>query len=96
MKRIECISCFMMLLIVCIDMQGTTVIDKIIPYAWRDENGGACYNEMYFQDDNILFARVDPFPLNNEESTLLFYQKRTVGTNKELKNYSIYKQTIKK
>lgn len=86
----------MMLLIVCIDMQGTTVIDKIIPYAWRDENGGACYNEMYFQDDNILFARVDPFPLNNEESTLLFYQKRTVGTNKELKNYSIYKQTIKK
>lgn len=75
--------------------QGITVIDKIIPYAWRDANGGACYNEMYLQDDSILFARVDPFPLSDEESTLLFYQKRTLDTNKALKNYSIYKQTIK-
>ncbi len=75
--------------------QGITVIDKIIPYAWRDANGGACYNEMYLQDDSILLARVDPFPLSDEESTLLFYQKRTLDTNKALKNYSIYKQTIK-
>lgn len=52
--------------------QGTTVIDKIIPYAWRDANGGACYNEMYLQGDSILLARVDPFPLSDEESTLLF------------------------
>lgn len=76
-------------------IQGTTIIDKIIPYAWRDENGGACYNEMYLRNDNILLARVDPFPLNDEESTLLFYQKRTLDTNKALKNYSIYKQAIK-
>lgn len=75
--------------------QGTTVIDKIIPYAWRDANGGACYNEMYLQGDSILLARVDPFPLSDEESTLLFYQKRTVDTNKALRNYSIYKQTVK-
>ena len=50
---------------------------------------------MYLQGDSILLARVDPFPLSDEESTLLFYQKRTVDTNKALRNYSIYKQTVK-
>lgn len=75
--------------------QGSTIIDKVIPYTWRNENGGACYNEMYLQNNNILLARVDPFPINDADATLLFYQKRTLDTNKALKNYAIYKQTIK-
>ena len=75
--------------------QGRTIIDKVIPYTWRNENGGACYNEMYLQNNNILLARVDPFPINDADATLLFYQKRTLDTNKALKNYAIYKQTIK-
>ena len=75
--------------------QGSTIIDKVIPYTWRNENGGACYNEMYLQNNNVLLARVDPFPINDADATLLFYQKRTLDTNKALKNYAIYKQTIK-
>lgn len=75
--------------------RGTTIMDRVIPFAWRDENRGACYNEMYLQDDNTLLARVDPVPLSDDEATLLFYQKRTLDTNEALKNYSIYKQAIK-
>ena len=75
--------------------RGTTIMDRVIPFAWRDENMGACYNEMYLQDDNTLLARVDPVPLSDDEATLLFYQKRTLDTNEALKNYSIYKQAIK-
>ncbi|MFS3008031.1 BF3164 family lipoprotein [Bacteroides thetaiotaomicron] len=75
--------------------QGKTVLDKIIPYAWRIENKGACYNEMFLLDKNTLIAKVDAFPINDEEATLPFCQKRTVDTNKCLQSYSIYKQAIK-
>ncbi len=75
--------------------QGKTVLDKIIPYAWRTENEGACYNEMFLLDKNTLIAKVDAFPINDEEATLPFCQKRTVDTNKCLQSYSIYKQAIK-
>lgn len=75
--------------------QGKTVMDKIIPYAWRIENKGAYYNEMFLLDKNALIAKVDASPINDEEAALPFYQKRTVDTNKCLKTYSIYKQAIK-
>ena len=75
--------------------QGKTVLDRIIPYAWRDENKGACYNEMFLQDSNTLLTKVSAFPINDDDATLPFFQKRTLDTNKSLKDYQSYKQTIK-
>lgn len=76
--------------------QNKTVMDKVIPYAWRSENGGACYNVMrYCHQSNTLLTKVDAFPLGEEDATLPFLQKRTLDTNKRLKDYPIYKRSVK-
>ncbi len=75
--------------------KGTTVLDTIIPYPLDIENQGAFYDYIFRQDENTLFTNVQSIPLNDEEATLPFYQKRTVYDNRLLKNYSIYKNTIR-
>ena len=75
--------------------QGTTIMDKMFPYTWRTENGGAPYLLMFLQDKNTLIAELQSFPLNEEEATLPAYQKRTLDTNKLLGSYSSYKKSIK-
>lgn len=75
--------------------QNETVFERILPYEWRNKNGGACYHEIFFQNKDTLLAKVSSFPISNEEATLPFYQKRTVDTNECLISYSMYKQSIK-
>jgi hypothetical protein len=75
--------------------QGTTVIDTIISYASEKDNKSAPYGSFFFQKDNTLLAKVQSVPLGNGDATLPFYQQRTIDTNKLLKNYSIYKQSVK-
>lgn len=75
--------------------QGTTIFDKIIPYDWRKENKGAAYCPLFLQNENTLLVRVESISLSDEDATLPFYQQRTIDTNKRLKNYSIYKKSIK-
>lgn len=75
--------------------QSKTVIDRVIPYAWRTENGGACYNEIFLQDENTILAKVASFPMGDDDATLPIFQKRAIDTNKCLKSYSVYKQSIK-
>lgn len=75
--------------------QGVTVMDRETAYEWRAENEGACYDVLYLTDKNTLFAKVESFPLNEEEAISPFYQKRTVDTNKLLKRYPIYKEAVK-
>lgn len=75
--------------------QATTIIDRVIPYAWRTENAGACYNEIFLQDKNTLLAKVSAISIGEDDATLPIIQKRTVDTNKCLKNYSTFKQSIK-
>lgn len=75
--------------------QGKTVLDKIIPYTWKMENEGACYNPLFVLNKNIVLAKVGVIPIGNDDATLPIYQKRTVNTNKCLKKNSIYKQSIK-
>lgn len=75
--------------------QSKTVMDKIIPYTWKTENEGACYNPLFVLNKNILLAKVGVIPIGDDDATLPIYQKRTVNTNKCLENYFIYKQSIK-
>jgi len=75
--------------------QGTTVIDTIISYASEKDNKSTPYGSFFFQKDNTLLAKVQSVPLGNGDATLPFYQQRTIDTNKLLKNYSIYKQSVK-
>lgn len=74
--------------------QHKTMIDKITPYAWRKEHKNAAYNHMFLQDKDILLTKVDAVPINDECATLPYYQKRTVNSNKLLRNYKIYKDSI--
>jgi len=70
-------------------------MDRIIPYTWRTENGGAPYFLMFLQNENTLITELQSFPLSDEEATLPVYQKRTFDTNKLLESYSSYKKSIK-
>lgn len=75
--------------------QNTTVIDTIIPYSCSTENNGACYNYIFRKNDNVLFTHVQSMTLNDEEASLPFYQKRTLYSDKLLKEYLVYKKSIK-
>jgi hypothetical protein len=76
--------------------QQTTVIDTIIDYSCNVENMGACYNLIIFlQNEDILFTRVPSVELSEEEASLPFYQKRTLHSDKMLKDYPIYGKSIK-
>ena len=70
-------------------------MDKNISYTWREKNGGAPYHLMFLKDGNTLITELQSFPLSDEEAALPAYQKRTLETNKLLKNYSSYKKSIK-
>ena len=75
--------------------QQTTVIDTIINYSCSSEIKGACYNFIFRQNENTLFTRVPSVPLSEEEASLPFYQKRTLYSDETLRDYPIYKKTIK-
>lgn len=74
--------------------ENNTVIDKVVPYRWRQENGGENYNEIYLLNDSTLLAKVDPFVKKNGKHTLPHYQKRTFYTDQLLQSYSIFKLPI--
>lgn len=46
--------------------QNTTIMDRIIPYTWRTENGGAPYFLMFLQNENTLITELQSFPLSDE------------------------------
>lgn len=75
--------------------QGKTAMDKIIPYTWKEENKGACYNHLFLQDKNTLLAKVSVLPIGNNDATLPIYQRRTINTNECLESYLVYKHSIK-
>lgn len=75
--------------------QGVTVMEREVAYEWRTQNKGACYDLLYLLNKNTLFAKVQSFPLNDEEALSPFFQKRTVDTNKLLKEYPVYKEPVK-
>ncbi|BBD45879.1 Hypothetical protein PEIBARAKI_5872 [Petrimonas sp. IBARAKI] len=75
--------------------QKTTVIDSIIPYSNNRGVMGARYNYIFYQDIDTLFTYIQSLPINDEEASLPFYQKRTLYTDKTLKDYPIYRNSIK-
>lgn len=74
--------------------KNKTVMDEVVPYSWRQENGGENYNGIYMQDDSTLLVKVDPFIKNNGEHTLSYYQRRTFYSDELLENYTVFKQSI--
>ena len=73
--------------------QQTTVIDTIIDYSCTED--GACYNFIFLQNENTLFTYVPSISLNEEEASLPFFQKRTLYSDQVLRDYPIYRKSIK-
>lgn len=66
--------------------KGETVYDTIVSY-----NNDRIFFPFY-QSEDILFAYKPSDMLNKEEATTPFYEKRTIFSNKLLRDYPIYKQ----
>jgi hypothetical protein len=72
--------------------QGTTVIDTVVSYNPRNENGNVQYKEIFYQSkDTLLVDRVS-LPLNEREATTPFYEQRTMYSDKLLRKYTVYKK----
>jgi len=76
--------------------QRKTVFESIISYENRNEDKSPHHDLIYFQSDDILLARVAAWMINLEESTTLYYEKRTIHNNQLLREYPIYKKTMRK
>ena len=76
--------------------QQKTIV-KDIPYPWRKENNGVFYENMYALTVDSLLVKnpAKGIYYDGDETTLPFYQKRTISTNQQIKKYDIYKQIIK-
>jgi len=75
--------------------KNTTEIDTIISYNNYKELNGARYNYIFCQNKDTLYTSIQSIPINEDDASLPFYQKRTLYTNKTLKDYPIYRKSIK-
>lgn len=67
--------------------KGTTIYDTIIPY----DNNRIFF--QFYQSEDILFAYKPSDVLYADEVTTPFYEKRTIYTDKLIREYPIYKTT---
>lgn len=74
--------------------QGMPIIDRIIPYPWKEQNENAVYGDMFYLPDTTLLIEIQYPSIYKKVDTYPCYQKRTIGTNKLLKEYSFYKQPL--
>jgi hypothetical protein len=75
--------------------KNKAVMDTIFSYNFRNKLGNMAYNYIFRQDKGVLFARVEPVLLNDNEATTPYYQKRTIYSDELLQDYTIYKQPIR-
>ena len=68
--------------------------DSIITYTWQEQNNGAIYQSVYQLRKNILLMYVNHGNYSPGERYLPFYQTRTISSNKQIKDYLIYKEAI--
>lgn len=68
-----------------------TIIDNEYTLNWREDNAGACYNLIYRLNKDLILAKVQTLPINDEEATLPKYQIRYLETNVLWKEFSSYK-----
>jgi hypothetical protein len=77
--------------------QRTTVLDTVIPYAWREEHNMAYYKYIYRLNRDTLLAYVQSavLTIDAKEATVPCYQQRTVRTNELIRNYDIFKRPVR-
>lgn len=75
--------------------QSKTVIDTIISYICREETNNARFKYIFRINKDTLLISVQSIFLSVKEASLPFYQKRTVQSNEVLRDFSLYKQSIK-
>lgn len=72
--------------------QQKTVVDTIYSCLWKEK--GICYKEMFKIDDTFLM-KVPAFPIGEDDATLPFYLQCETGTQTPLREFAIYKKSIK-
>jgi hypothetical protein len=74
-----------------------TVYDSVISYKWEKENISRSYVFMFRLEKDTMLAYVPSRSLTIDDgiATLPFYQKRTIYTNKLIRNYDIYKASVR-
>lgn len=73
---------------------NTTVIDRQIKIPWREQNKGACFQDIFIKDSNTAYCRVDPVPVNDHESTLPYYQIRDLESGEKTGEIQIFKKCV--
>ena len=72
----------------------TTIIDKYISCPWRTDNYGVCYGRI-FRTQDALLMKVPAFPIGEDDATLPYYKCYNMSADSLIREYTIYKQSIK-
>lgn len=72
--------------------QQATIIDTIYPCFWKKQ--GICYNEVFYVNNTFLM-KVPAYRIGEYDASLPYYQQSKIGSQIPMKEFAVYKKTIK-